>query len=426
MQNRMIREQRPAGTWRFLLKGLAGLGWLTALLMTVSCSEYLDVVPDNTLKLENIYATKDDAYDALAKIYSYLPNDPATHETMWELGDEYIGRIDASVQNNSGNLRAERIMRGLQTTGSPLLGNWSGTGGGRPYYEAIRSTNVFLQYITGTRNLTDSERADWVAQAKFLKAWYHFLLVQKYGPVIISDKVIRPDATANELFLSRSKVDDCFDYIIRLMDEAIPNLKERVEENNLGQIDQIAATAVKARVLYFRASPFYSGNKEFFGDFYDPTDGKPFFPVDDSDQRTKEKWQDALTAINTAIEVAERNGKGLYRFEKEVYVKDRNFYELNPDRMKTYYDLRMVVVDPWNKELLWANSNVDIYHQGELAHATNMRLPAGFEGDVNAAGFSWQWLGATYQMAERYYTANGLPIEEDLSFNYNTRLDAYL
>lgn len=399
---------------------------IVVVLLLASCSEYLDVVPDNTLKLENIYATKDDAYNALAKIYNYIPDDWSTHTTMWEMGDEYIGRIDASVQNSSGNLRAERVMRGLQVTGDPLLGNWSGTNGGKHYYRAIRSTNVFLDYIKNTRNLTEVERADWTAQATFLKAYYHFLLLQKYGPIIISDKAIQPDAMADELFLSRSKVEDCFDYIIGLMNEAIPNLTERAEENNLGQVDQIAAKAIKARVLYFRASPFYSGNKEFFGDFYDPIDGEPFFPVNDSAERTQEKWQEALTAINDAIETATQNGKGLYEYTKEVYVKDRDFYELNPERMKTYYDLRMVITDPWNRELLWAYSNVDIYNQGELAHSTNIRLPAGFEGDVNASGFSWQWMGATYQMAERYYTENGLPLEEDLTFNYNTRHDTYL
>src|SRR5690554_4310157 len=120
---------------------------IVVVLLLASCSEYLDVVPDNTLKLENIYATKDDAYNALAKIYNYIPDDWSTHTTMWEMGDEYIGRIDASVQNSSGNLRAERVMRGLQVTGDPLLGNWSGTNGGKHYYRAIRSTNVFLDYI---------------------------------------------------------------------------------------------------------------------------------------------------------------------------------------------------------------------------------------------------------------------------------------
>lgn len=406
------------------MKKISIIIWL-AVIVLASCSKYLDVVPDNTLRLENIYATKDDAYDALAKIYSYLPTDHDTHQTTWELGDEFIGRIDASVQDAPDQLRAERIMRGLQVTGNPILGSWSGNNAGKPYYEAIRTCNVFLSYIGSTRNLTEGERANWRAQAIFLKAYYHFLLVQKYGPIIISDHLITPDALSDDLFQARSKVEECFNYIIKLMNEAIPSLTERCEEINLGQIDKIAATAIKARILVFRASPFYSGNKEFYGDFVD-TDGQPFFPVDDSAERTKEKWNDAIKAIDEAIAMAHNNGKTLYTFKKDPYVKDRTYFELNPQKMKTLYDLRMIVVDPWNDELLWGSSRIDVYNQGELAHATNMRLPAGFEGDVNAAGYSWQWLGATYRMTERYYTENGLPVDEDLTFNYNTRHDSYL
>jgi hypothetical protein len=401
---------------------------LAALLCVASCRKYLEVVPDNTMKLENVFSTKTDCYNALAKMYSYLPHDESTHVTMWSLGDEFIGRIDPAVQNSTGNLRAERIMRGLQSVGDPMLGSWSGTGGVLPLYQAIRSTNVFLSYIDDVRNMTDIERADWKAQATFLKAYYHFLLLQKYGPIIISDKIISPEALSDELFQKRDKVEDCFDFIIRLMNEAIPNLTERVEENNLGQIDQIVASAIKARVLYFRASPFYSGNKEFFGDFYDH-DGQPFFPVNDTKERTLEKWNECLTALNEAIEIAKRNGKDLFHYAKEPYVKDRAYVELNPDKMKTYYDLRMLIVDPWNEELLWGNSNINIYSEGELAHSTNLRLTSdggATEGDMNAAPFSWQWMGASYRMLERYYTHNGLPIEEDLTFNYNTRHDTYI
>jgi hypothetical protein len=378
------------------------------------------------MKLENIFATKADAWNALAKIYGYLPNDDDTHQTMWEMGDDYIGRIDPAVQDNTGQLYAERIMRGLQLTGYPLLGNWSGTGGGRNYHVAINSINIFLQYIPNTRNLTDAERIDWIAQAKFLKAYYHFLLLQKYGPIIISDKITTPDALSDDLFLPRSKVEDCFDYIINLMDEAIPNLKDASATSDLGMVDQIVATAIKARVMLFRASPFFSGNRDFFEDFLDPIDNQPYFPVFDTPERTKEKWNDALVAVNTAIQTAEGLGKTLYTYEKSIYSKDERFYRLNPEKMKTYYDLRMVIVDPWNKEVLWGNSNIKVYDQGDLSSGTNIRLPSDVgisEGDFNASGFSWQWLGTPYRVAERFYTENGLPINEDPLFNYNSRHD---
>jgi hypothetical protein len=402
---------------------------IIAVLFLGSCSDYLEVVPDNTMKLENVFATKDDAWNALARIYNFLPSDNMTHVTNCALGDEYIGRIDASVQSNTDQLVAERIMRGLQTTGDPRMGNWSGTGGGKHYYKAIRTTNVFLQYIQNTRNMTDQERANWTAQAKFLKAYYHFLLLQKYGPVILSDEVTSPNAVSDDLFLYRSKVDDCFNYIINLMNEAVPNLTEIVGTSELGMIDQLAATAIKARVMLFRASPFYSGNRQFYDDFLDPVDKQPYFPVNDSEARTKEKWTEALEAVNEAISICEKNGKGLYHYPKTVYIKDLRYYDLNPEKMKTYYDLRMVITDPWNEELVWGNSNIAVYGDGELANSTNIRLPADVgisEGDFNSSGFSWQWMSSTYRMTERYYTENGLPIAEDNSFNYNARHDVVI
>jgi hypothetical protein len=379
-----------------------------------SCSDYLNVVPDNTLTLDNIFAVKEEAWNALSKIYSYLPPIHDTHNTTWTLGDEFVGRLDYDA--NSGQLRAIRIMRGLQSVTSPQLGSWSGTAGGRKLYEAIRQTNVFIDNVDKVADMADIEKTDWKAQAKFLKAYYHFLLIQQYGPIVIVDKQVRPDALGGELFVYRSKLEDCFDYVIHLMNEAIPDLKERAPANEYGEIDRVGATAIKARVMLFRASPFYNGNREYFEDFLD-WDQKPFFPM----TYDKEKWKDAIDAINDALQLCEANQKALYTYEKEVYLYDREDYLMNEDMMKTLYDLRMLLIDPWNKELLWGFSNFNFSSDGGLQQSTNIRLPAGYfeGGTVNTTGYSWQWMAATYAMAERYYTTNGLPIDEDLTFDRN-------
>ncbi|MDR2472505.1 MAG: RagB/SusD family nutrient uptake outer membrane protein, partial [Tannerella sp.] len=206
-----------------------------ALAMSISCSEYLEVVPDNTLTLENIFAVKEEAYHALAKIYSYMPPIHDTHNSPWTMGDEFVGRLD--MDGNSDNLRGLRIMRGLQSETSPLLGSWSGTMGGRKLYEGIRQTNVFIDNIDKVADMADLEKADWKAQAIFLKAYYNFLLIQQYGPIVIVDKQVSPDALAGELFQYRSKVEECYDYVIKLMNEAIPNLKERAPSMDYGTID---------------------------------------------------------------------------------------------------------------------------------------------------------------------------------------------
>src|SRR5690606_9178436 len=333
--------------------------------MMASCTKYLDVVPDNTLKLENIFDLKENAWDALARVYSYIPRDDNTHLTSWTLGDEWVGRLD--LTDVVGTLRAIRIMRGLQSPSDPQLGYWSGTQGGKHLYQGIRQADVFLANIDNVRDMTDEEKRDWSAQVKFLKAYYCFLLVQRYGPIVIPDKMITPEATSEELFLPRSKVEDCFNFILELMDEAIPNLKERATSNEYGQVDQVAAKAIKARVLYFRASPFFNGNQEYFGDFMD-YDGQPFFPL----VYDNEKWKPAIDAINDAIATAEANGLGLFEYEKEPFVYDRPAFEANADKMKTLYDLRMVICDPWNKEVVWGYSNIDYYTQGELAHSSHI------------------------------------------------------
>ena len=388
-----------------------------------SCTPYLDVVPDGNRSIEDIFTLREEAWNALAKIYSYLPPNHHPANTNWSLGDEYIGRLDYDIQE--GQLRAMRIMRGLQSASNPQLGDWSGTRGGRRLYEGIRQCNVFLQHINMVSDMEPAQMRDWRAQALFLKAYYHFLLIQKYGPIVIVDELVSPDAMASEVFMVRSKIDDCFDYVVRLMNEAIPELKLQAMGTELGQIDRIGAAAIKTRVLLFRASPFYNGNSVYFSDFLDH-DGQPFFPM----EYDHEKWKDVIDAGEEALELCRQGNKELFTYKREVfYGQDKIDVLINGDAIRKLYDLRMKIITPWNEELLWGYSNINITEQDGLAQATQIRMPAGewtaeSGGEVNTSGWSWQWMGANYSVAERYYTHRGLPIDEDLGFDRNQIHDA--
>src|SRR5690606_25029312 len=151
------------------------------------------------------------------------------HLTYWTLGDEWIGRLD--LDNATSNLRAMRIMRGLQSQTSPQLGTWSGTQGGKPLYEGIRQTDVFLANIDKVRDMSQDEKRNWSSQATFMQAYYSFLLLRQCVPIIIPHKTITPEASRDELFLPRATVEELFDFTLSLIDEAIPDLKERSTEN---------------------------------------------------------------------------------------------------------------------------------------------------------------------------------------------------
>ncbi|MFV0505965.1 MAG: RagB/SusD family nutrient uptake outer membrane protein [Bacteroidales bacterium] len=379
--------------------------------VTSSCSNYLDIVPDNTITLEDLFNKKEDAWKALATVYSYMPRIDRLHYSMWLAGDEYIG--DARYDYDNRFQAGTRLMMGLQSKNSPILGDWSGTNYGDKLYSGIRQANIFIYNIDNVPDMTDVEKKDWKAQVRFLKAYYHFLLLQKYGPIIISDDIIEPDDTDEELFKRRNKVEECFKYIIGLIDEAIPGLSEKASGTLLGQVDRIVAKSIKARILLFRASPFYNGNSEYFGSFLD-SDGEPFF----SKSYEKGKWKDALDAVNEAIDISALNGVEMYSYEKQIYAFDRDAFAVNKENLQKIYDLRMLLVDPWNKELIWGYSNIEYQSGSQISHGANMMLPEGYgEGITNSTPYSYQWLCATYRMAERYYTTNGVPIEEDLTFD---------
>lgn len=51
-------------------------------------------------------------------------------------------------------------------------------------YLGINKACVFLNNIHMNQQLTDEERADYAAQARFVRAYYYWLLLRKYGPTL--------------------------------------------------------------------------------------------------------------------------------------------------------------------------------------------------------------------------------------------------
>jgi hypothetical protein len=392
---------------------------VAAMCILPSCSDYLDVVPDKSFSLSTVFSTRTEAYNALAKCYSYLPDDSRVYDSRTPLGDEWINPLSENLQYQWW--LPMRIMERRMTADDPILGTWSGTGAGKKLYVGINTCNIFISMIDEVRDMNAEEKADWKAQVIFLKAYLHWQLLQQYGPVIIMDKVVSPDDDPSTLYNPRIKIDECFDYIVRTLDQAIPDLVLKRSGSDLGQIDKLGATAIKARVLLFRASPFYSGNRDY-SDFLDH-DRKPFFPQDDA-ATTKAKWGDAVKAVEDAITLCEGSGVELYTYEKRILPDDIEYDKLNHKNLQIHYDLRMVICDQWNKELIWGNSNAFPTMDAIYVDA-NILLPNGFNygGVIDNADYCRNYLGATYKTLERYYTKNGLPLDEDKTFDRGTMHD---
>ncbi|MDR2058163.1 MAG: RagB/SusD family nutrient uptake outer membrane protein [Dysgonamonadaceae bacterium] len=392
------------------IKSLKFLMALAFLFATFSCSDYLNIVPDNAPDFNSLFTSKELAYNALAKMYAYMPTDNRDIDPVLA-GDEWVHEEINDTHN--AWLQGIRWMRGLQSASSPVIGWWSGDNAPRLYIP-IREADLILPHIDDIPDLSAKEKADWKAQVKYMKAYYLFLLVNTYGPIVIYEKTVLPDAQPEEMLQPRRKVEYCFDYIIRLMDEAIPDLELRRASNDLGQIDQVGAKAIKAKIMLYRASPFFNGSSDYYKNFVDH-DGQPFFTM----EAKPEKWKEALDAVNTALEACKQANIELYRFEGYKYGYDSTAVRLNPDNMQTLYDLRMLLVDPWNKELIWGASNVK--NQARVFVAANIIKPDKDEyagpGPAMNADMCYNQLGASLNSVERFYTNHGLPIDEDKTYD---------
>ncbi len=377
------------------------------LLIISSCGDYLDIVPDKTQEIDLLFERKDQAYNALAACYHSLPGYDAVFSS-------YILATDELTAPTGQNTSGVDLMRGKQNTEDPLMSLWSGynsiVGSQQSLYIGIRDCNTLIDNIYKVADMSEDEKAQWKAEAQFLKAYYHFLLVSLYGPVPITDKNIPISAEIEDVRVHRNSVDQCFDYIVAKIDEATPFLTERIATNNsLGRIDQVIAKSIKAKVLLYAASPLFNGNTEFYENFVDEN-GNQFFNT----TYNTEKWKLAADAAKEAIDLAANNGISLFKFTGQPQPYDSVNY--NQDEVQALYNYRYMFTEKWNEELIWGNSSPITGDWWNIRAASLMKNP---NSSTNEA--AWQWVSPSLRMVELYYTQNGLPIDEDLTFNYNSR-----
>ena len=386
---------------------------LLSVLLFAHC-EFLDVVPDNTIEVESLFENRESALRALTAVYSYMPNFELLHNTMNLAGDEWTPRLDPGFFDNSAFLRGLRLMRGLNNSGNPVLNFWAEGNGARGLYRGIRMANIFLNYIHLTPDLSPSERADWIAQVNFLRAYYHFWLIRLYGPIVIVEENLPPSANVEDVRLARQSIDTSFDFVLGLIDQVIASnaLPPTRIATELGKVDGLIARAIRAQIKLTRASPLFNGNTTYFSNFRDHN-GELFFPM----EYRHSLWRDAAEAAQEAIRFAHEHGRELFTFDGVIPHWDLT--DVAESYILRYvYNNRFSIVEPWNNELIWGFSNVAFGAVDNFAGTTQIRINYP-DSDSHARN----WLGATFRMTEVFHSRNGLPIEDDITFPFEDRFE---
>lgn len=361
------------------------------MLMLNSCKKYLDVVPDNIATIDNAFTMRTQAEKFLFTCFSYMPKD-ANMSGNPALGGDEIWRLQTDDSQTFS------ISKGLQNVVSPMgNGYWDGL------YQGLRDCNIFLENVGKVPDLNEVERSRWIAEVKFLKAYYHYYLVRMYGPIPLIKTNLPIDAGVNDVKVYREPVDSCFNYITSLLNEATPDLPEVISDpSRYGRITQPIALALKAKVLVTAASPLFNGNGDQAG-LRNPNGVQLFNQTYDPN-----KWVMAAEACEAAINISEANGLKLFYFSP-------NFEQANiTPTIKTQMNIRNALTQKWNSEIIWANTQSDV---GSLQASASPKLDPLFSDNIALR----EDFNAPMKMAEIFYTKNGVPIREDKTWNYENR-----
>ena len=356
--------------------------------MLASCN-YLDIVPDER-------ATEGDAFkDAVAverflyACYAYIPNPRDGKGSIDFLtGDDVVTPWEHETFG--------KFARGEYTPSNPYINYWN------DLFKGIRYCYMLKENIASVPGLTEEDMNTYSAEADFLIAYYHYLLIRVYGPTIIVRGLADINTNPTD-FLGRTPYDECVEFVSESLKEVANRLPMEWTGMDYGRATGPIAMAIRARLLLYAASPQFNGGdkfKELYGNFKNP-DGTQLI----STQYDPQKWEKAKEACREAIEWAERAGFKLYEAIPGALPQTPEPEDL------TQRSLRFTFMDKENsKEVIWAFCERENVSTG----IQSKNLP-------RWANRTWGGTALTLRQIERFYTENGLPIDEAPAYPYAQR-----
>ena len=370
-------------------------GYITLVLLSLlefasSCKRSLELVPVETQTKGFVFNPKDSAgtsaINFLTNVYTYMPTGYArigTTDFDEKDGDFLDCATDDGISSATGQSPVELMETGgLTTFYNPDDAFINTFGVHRDLYAGIRAATIFINNIDvvpikGTLNdgTGRSLKAAYKAEARFLRAYFYFELLKRYGGIPLLGNTVASSGDA--INLPRSSFSDCVNYITTELDTAEKYLRlDPVSGQNFGRIGKGAAMALQSRLLLYAASPLFNGGNI---DGSNPLTGYPSLD--------KNRWKLAADAAQAVISYG--------AFSLDSSFNDLFISQTNPEQILVYSPQRF----------------------GQLIEIAN--------GPVNVGnGIGQGRTGPTQELADAFGTINGQPITTDVIAGDPTGYDA--
>lgn len=356
---------------------------ISAPILLGGCNDdFLDQVPDDRLTFDETFSKENTVEEYLANIYNRIPQETnqrfvtSGNSGPWTAASDEAEYTWSFVWSNNMNIGT------WDATTSEVSSLWSN------FYRGIRAASTFIQSIDQCEDCSGQRKLQYTAEARTLRAYFYFNLIRTWGPVILmGEEPIDPDADLSGL--QRATMDESVAYIVAELDKAASTLSGlEFRGANAGRMSRPFALAIKEKVLLLAASPLFNGNT----DYADLRDSEGTHLINQTTDNNK--WKLAADAAKAFIDEFVPTEFSLYTENNESGVFD------------PYLSTRNVMLKDWNSEIIYARTRASNYRQYEMTPYHN-----GYASEIKGGGA----LGATQEMVDSYFMANGRAIEDPTS-----------
>jgi len=232
--------------------------YIISLSIVVSCHDDLNQSPidPDSFTEENVFTSVNEAKGALAKLYASLAltgqNGPAGNPDIADI-DEGFSQFSRMLFNLN-EITTDHAVVGWGDPGLPDLHGmyWSSSNDFTEamYYRLAQSVSFSNSFIKNASELSGDEVSAFIAEARFLRAYAYYNLLDLYGNVPLTTEI------STEL-PTQSNRTELFEFI---ESELIAIESILLSSNEYGRVDNVAAHALLSR-LYLNAEVWTGQNR---------------------------------------------------------------------------------------------------------------------------------------------------------------------
>lgn len=243
-----------------IIKIVVGFG-LTAALH--SCSDFLEqpILGEN-IDTPSYYDNEENANMAVIACYNGLAYEANLSTFQWMYGD--VMSDDAwkggETAGDSDDMEFLKQWSALSTN-TYLINTW------KAYYTAIHRTNTVIEKMQNV-TFSSSLKEQYIAEAKFIRAYSYFTLVKLYGDLPLFTKPVDVDKIGT---VERIPFEEVLKQIEDDLKDAADALPLKYSSEEVGRVTSGAAQALHARVIMYEIGIFKNRPETAWQDVYDLT-----------------------------------------------------------------------------------------------------------------------------------------------------------